>query len=64
MIGDAPGDMKAAHESGTLFYPMKIDGESESWKELKDIYFKEFLRGDYLLSQSKLEQDFRRHFEG
>lgn len=63
MIGDAPGDMKAAHESGTLFYPMEIDRESKSWKALKNTYFKEFLTCNYLPSQNKLEQSFCSHFE-
>ena len=30
MIGDAPGDMKAAHASGALFFPIVPGDEEES----------------------------------
>jgi phosphoglycolate phosphatase-like HAD superfamily hydrolase len=32
MIGDAPGDLRAAHENGVLFYPIIPGCETESWK--------------------------------
>ncbi len=31
MIGDAPGDMEAAHANGALFYPICPDEEAQSW---------------------------------
>lgn len=31
MIGDAPGDLAAAHSNGALFYPICPDEEAESW---------------------------------
>jgi len=31
MIGDAPGDCKAAQENGVLFYPICPDQEAQSW---------------------------------
>ena len=34
MIGDAPGDCRAAHENGALFYPIRPEEEAESWDEL------------------------------
>lgn len=33
MIGDAPGDYKAAQANGILFYPIRPLDEIESWKE-------------------------------
>jgi phosphoglycolate phosphatase-like HAD superfamily hydrolase len=32
MIGDAPGDLKAASSVGALFYPIVPGNEDESWK--------------------------------
>ncbi len=47
MIGDAPGDMKAAHGNDALFYPILPGHEEESWEQ----FFKEiidlFLNGKY-----------------
>ncbi len=34
MIGDAPGDLKAAKENGALFYPIIPGDEEESWNRL------------------------------
>ncbi len=31
MIGDAPGDLSAAHANGSLFYPICPDEEAQSW---------------------------------
>ena len=31
MIGDAPGDLDAAHANGVLFYPICPDREAQSW---------------------------------
>ena len=33
MIGDAPGDRKAAEANGVLFYPICPDAEAQSWAE-------------------------------
>lgn len=62
MIGDALSDMDAAKSAGTLFYPMMIDGEAESWKRLKDTYLNQFVGGTYKDSQSVLEQQFESYF--
>ena len=32
MIGDAPGDYKAAKENGALFFPVVPGHENRSWK--------------------------------
>jgi len=47
MIGDAPGDMKAAKANGVLFYPIRPGKEEESWKLLREKYLVLFLAGDY-----------------
>lgn len=35
MVGDAPGDMKAARDVGALFFPINPGAEEESWARLK-----------------------------
>ncbi|MDT7723259.1 MAG: hypothetical protein QOE94_4270, partial [Mycobacterium sp.] len=37
MIGDAPGDLKAAKGAGTLFFPINPGHEEASWER----FFKE-----------------------
>ena len=36
MIGDAPGDMKAARANGALFFPINPGHEDESWERFYD----------------------------
>ncbi len=47
MIGDAPGDLKAARAAGALFYPINPGHEDASWKRLHDEAFDRFLAGEY-----------------
>ena len=47
MIGDAPGDMRAAHDDGVLFYPIRPGDEVGSWKEFKEVYMEMFLNRTY-----------------
>lgn len=47
MIGDAPGDIKAAKANDALFYPINPGREVESWRRFHDEAFDRFLRGDY-----------------
>lgn len=47
MIGDAPGDMDAAHASGALFYPINPGDEVESWKRFESEAFDRFIDGKY-----------------
>ena len=47
MIGDAPGDMKAAKANGVLFYPINPGNEIESWKRFHDQAFDRFIDGTY-----------------
>ncbi len=47
MIGDAPGDMKAAKANNALFYPVNPGSEVESWKRFHDEAFDRFIAGQY-----------------
>jgi phosphoglycolate phosphatase-like HAD superfamily hydrolase len=47
MIGDAPGDMKAAKANDALFYPINPGAEIESWKRFHDEAFDKFINGEY-----------------
>ena len=47
MIGDAPGDMKAAKANNALFYPINPGQEDNSWKRFHDEAFNKFINGEY-----------------
>jgi phosphoglycolate phosphatase-like HAD superfamily hydrolase len=47
MIGDAPGDMKAAHTNNFLFYPVNPGAEDKSWKRFFKEAFHRFIEGTY-----------------
>jgi phosphoglycolate phosphatase-like HAD superfamily hydrolase len=47
MIGDAPGDYKAAAANGALFFPVNPGGEETSWKRFHDEALGRFLEGTY-----------------
>lgn len=47
MIGDAPGDMRAAQENGALFYPINPGHEEESWRQFYEEAVHKFLAGEY-----------------
>jgi phosphoglycolate phosphatase-like HAD superfamily hydrolase len=47
MIGDAPGDMKAAKANGFLFFPINPGDEAASWKHFFDEAGDVFLAGRY-----------------
>jgi phosphoglycolate phosphatase-like HAD superfamily hydrolase len=59
MIGDAPGDRKAARDSKALFFPINPGRETASWKRLfeegLDRFFNGTYAGDY---ENKLIADF------
>ncbi|MGL4595583.1 MAG: HAD family hydrolase [Thermoguttaceae bacterium] len=59
MIGDAPGDHKAALATGSLFFPINPGAEEASWKRLLDEgldkFFSETFAGKY---QQKLVEEF------
>lgn len=47
MIGDAPGDMKAAKANHALFYPINPGDEEQSWQRFHDEALDKFLAGEY-----------------
>jgi hypothetical protein len=47
MIGDAPGDLDAARDSGVLFFPTVPGQEDASWQELINEAFDRFAAGQY-----------------
>ena len=47
MIGDAPGDLKAARHVGACFYPINPGQEEASWKRFLDDAYQRFLSGTY-----------------
>jgi phosphoglycolate phosphatase-like HAD superfamily hydrolase len=47
MIGDAPGDLKAARANGFLFFPVNPGDESASWRRLHDEALEKFFGGTY-----------------
>ena len=59
MIGDAPGDYKAATANDALFFPINPGAEQESWRRLHeegiDRFLNEKFAGDY---QKKLLDEF------
>ena len=59
MIGDAPGDFKAARSNSALFFPINPGDEEASWKRLfdeaLDRFFSETYAGDY---EARLVKEF------
>jgi phosphoglycolate phosphatase-like HAD superfamily hydrolase len=47
MIGDAPGDLKAARGAGALFYPINPGHEEASWERFFNEACDRFLSGNY-----------------
>lgn len=47
MIGDAPGDMRAARQNDALFYPINPGHEEASWQRFYEEAMHKFLAGEY-----------------
>jgi phosphoglycolate phosphatase-like HAD superfamily hydrolase len=47
MVGDAPGDLKAAKDNRVLYYPIIPGREVDSWKRFHDEAFAKFTDGTY-----------------
>ena len=59
MIGDAPGDFKAAKSNGTLFYPINPGAEEKSWERLFNQGLERFFAGAYAGDyEAKLVKEF------
>jgi phosphoglycolate phosphatase-like HAD superfamily hydrolase len=61
MMGDAPGDMKAARSIDALFFPIKPGHEDESWQLFYEEGLEKFLNGEYAGAyEQKLITDFEK----
>jgi len=61
MIGDAPGDLKAALNNGVLFYPINPGSEEISWERFHKQGIDRFLSQNYIGDyQNKLIADFEK----
>ena len=47
MIGDAPGDLKAARSNNTLFFPVNPGNEEKSWERLVNEGLDKFFNGTF-----------------
>jgi len=62
MVGDAPGDMKAAKRNDALFFPVNPGDEAASWKRFHDEAADKFFAGEYGGGyELKLIDDFMAH---
>lgn len=62
MIGDAPGDLKAAKANDALFYPIVPGEETQSWKKFGDEALKMFTSSQYAGGyEEKLIAEFDEH---
>jgi len=62
MIGDAPGDQKAAQVNQALFFPINPGAEEASWQRLNDEGIDRFLQGTYAGDyQKQLVDEFERY---
>ena len=50
MIGDAPGDAKAARETDSLFFPILPGHEEAAWERFHDEAYPLFLKGEYTVA--------------
>jgi len=59
MVGDAPGDLRAAREAGAAFFPILPGREPESWERLRREAYDLFLRGAWSAGyESRLVAEF------
>ncbi len=57
MIGDAPGDLKAARDVDALFFPVNPGAEEESWDRFAQEGLERFLGGRYAGAYEKMLLD-------
>ena len=61
MIGDAPGDLRAARANHALFYPINPGHEEESWRRFHEDAVHRFLAGNYAGGyEASLIEDFEK----
>jgi len=62
MIGDAPGDLKAARANDARFYPINPGHEEASWKRFYEEAIDRFLAGTYSVDyEQRLIDEFQAH---
>ncbi len=62
MVGDAPGDHKAALATGALFFPINPGAEEKSWQRLNEEGLDRFFNGTFAGTyQQELVDDFNRY---
>ncbi len=65
MVGDAPGDSDAADANQVYYYPILVNNEEESWKELRETGFEKLQTGTYGGDyQNQKKQAFLRNLGG
>src|SRR5205085_3877622 len=47
VVGDAPGDLKAARSANALFFPVIPHHETESWQRFAEEGYDKFVKGTY-----------------
>ena len=59
MVGDAPGDLKAAEKNGVFYYPILVGKEEFSWQRLGDEAVNKLMDGSFAGEyQEKLKKEF------
>lgn len=58
MVGDAPGDLKAAERAGVYYYPILVRAEKQSWQELIEYGYQAFSSGNYAEYEQEKKQQF------
>lgn len=62
MIGDAPGDQRAAEENGVHYYPILVKKEQGSWERFVSEGLEKFLSGTYAGSyEAERIQEFKKN---
>lgn len=62
MIGDAPGDLKAAKGNQVLFYPINPGQEEKSWQMFFESIAEAFFRGEYTAEmENQLVNEFNKY---
>lgn len=57
MVGDAPGDLKAAQANNALFYPINPGAEEDSWERFVNEAIDRFIGGTYDSAFEKEQMD-------
>lgn len=63
MVGDAPGDRKAAFDNGAYFYPILVRHEPESWQTFEHQAAPLFLSGGYGTQQAAYSSQFEENLK-